>query len=561
MSTFDICIALVFSLLVFVLGLSFSRSGGSAKSFFAAGGKVPWWINGLSLFMSFFSVGTFVVWGSIAYNTGMVAITIQSAMCLAGFVVGFFIAPKWNETSALTAAEFISDRLGANTQKFYSFIFLLTALFGAGAFLYPVGKIIEVTTGIPLVTSILALGLLIIVYTAVGGLWAVLVTDVLQFVVLSAAVVIVVPLAFEQVGGVSGFISQAPEGFFALTNHEYNGWFIGAFCFYNMVLIGGNWAYVQRYTSVSNPQDAKKVGWLFGGLYLIAPLIWMLPPMVYRVMEPGLDTSGSEGAYLMLSQAVVPDGLMGLILGAMVFATASSVNTTLNISAGVFTNDLYKLIRKDASSLEVMRVARLSTLVFGVLAMLVALMVKSMGGIVSVVLSMAALTGAALFLPPIWALFSKAQTGASLIITTSASLAINFAFKFITPSLVDLALSRAAEMVVGILGPVILLTLFEVRHKLKQATNSEYENYIERWQEKRRMDENQECQQTDSANLFGRRVIGLGVLAIGALIMLLGVLASHAQILIVSTGLMVLLSSLVIIPRPFMLSKTALETG
>jgi Na+/proline symporter len=59
------------------------------KSYFAAGGALPWRMSGLSLFMSFFSAGTFVVWGSIAYNSGSVAVTIQSTMAIAGFIIGF----------------------------------------------------------------------------------------------------------------------------------------------------------------------------------------------------------------------------------------------------------------------------------------------------------------------------------------------------------------------------------------------------------------------------------------------------------------------------------------
>ncbi|WKX76620.1 sodium:solute symporter family transporter [Zobellia laminariae] len=88
------------------------------KSFFAAGGALLWWMSGLSLFMSFFSAGTFVVWGSIAYSSGWVAITIQTTMCIAGVLIGFFIAPKWQKTKALTAAEFITDRLGTALKKF-----------------------------------------------------------------------------------------------------------------------------------------------------------------------------------------------------------------------------------------------------------------------------------------------------------------------------------------------------------------------------------------------------------------------------------------------------------
>ncbi|MBU3005271.1 sodium:solute symporter family protein [Paraglaciecola arctica] len=547
MSQFDIAIAIAFSALVFILGLSFSRSGKNVKSFFAAGGAVPWWISGLSLFMSFFSVGTFVIWGAIAYNNGLVAVTIQTTMSIAGFIVGFYIAPKWNRTKALTAAEFITQRLGAKTQKFYTLIFLFISIFGSGAFLYPVGKMLEVTAGVPLSTAIVVLGCLIILYTAVGGLWAVLVTDVLQFVVLVAAVLIVVPLAFDQVNGVSGFIEQSPEGFFALTNAEYAPWFMFAFGFYNMVFIGGSWAYVQRYTSVASPRDAKKVGFLFGSLYLVAPMIWMLPPMIYRIMQPDLSSTEAEGAYLMISQQVVPDGVMGLILGAMVFATASSVNTTLNIASGVFTNDIYRVFRTNTSVAETMRVARFSTLVFGLIATGVALMVQNMGGIVEVVFSLAAITGAALFLPPIWSLFSKAQTGKSVVITTVLSLLVNGFFKFVSPAMFDFELERSPEMLVGVLVPFILLSLFELRFVLAKKDNPQYIDYINS-----RVDnttfENQD-HSDDEQNLYGRKIIATGIAMIGLFVLGLGWMADYAQGVLATVGIAILMLAWLVKPK------------
>nr|WP_252732264.1 sodium:solute symporter family protein [Paraglaciecola arctica] len=533
--------------MVFILGLSFSRSGKNVKSFFAAGGAVPWWISGLSLFMSFFSVGTFVIWGAIAYNNGLVAVTIQTTMSIAGFIVGFYIAPKWNRTKALTAAEFITQRLGAKTQKFYTLIFLFISIFGSGAFLYPVGKMLEVTAGVPLSTAIVVLGCLIILYTAVGGLWAVLVTDVLQFVVLVAAVLIVVPLAFDQVNGVSGFIEQSPEGFFALTNAEYAPWFMFAFGFYNMVFIGGSWAYVQRYTSVASPRDAKKVGFLFGSLYLVAPMIWMLPPMIYRIMQPDLSSTEAEGAYLMISQQVVPDGVMGLILGAMVFATASSVNTTLNIASGVFTNDIYRVFRTNTSVAETMRVARFSTLVFGLIATGVALMVQNMGGIVEVVFSLAAITGAALFLPPIWSLFSKAQTGKSVVITTVLSLLVNGFFKFVSPAMFDFELERSPEMLVGVLVPFILLSLFELRFVLAKKDNPQYIDYINS-----RVDnttfENQD-HSDDEQNLYGRKIIATGIAMIGLFVLGLGWMADYAQGVLATVGIAILMLAWLVKPK------------
>jgi solute:Na+ symporter, SSS family len=77
MSTLDYVVIIFFTLGVLAAGMSFSKSGKNLKTFFAGGGAVPWWINGLSLFMSFFSAGTFVAWGSLAYIHGMVSISIQ----------------------------------------------------------------------------------------------------------------------------------------------------------------------------------------------------------------------------------------------------------------------------------------------------------------------------------------------------------------------------------------------------------------------------------------------------------------------------------------------------
>lgn len=183
------------------------------RSFFAAGGAVPWQMSGLSLFMGFFSAGTFVVWGSIAYSLGWVSITIQWTMAIAGFIVGLLIAPRWHETGVLTAAEYITKRFDIETQKVYTYLFLFISLFTTGSFLYPVAKIIEVSTGLPLNASILLIGGFCILYVSVGGLWAVMSTDVLQFVILTAVVIIVVPLAINHVGGVEAFVDRAPDNF------------------------------------------------------------------------------------------------------------------------------------------------------------------------------------------------------------------------------------------------------------------------------------------------------------------------------------------------------------
>ncbi len=360
-------------------------------------------------------------------------------MCLSGFLVAYFIAPAWRKTNCLTAAEFVRDRLGNNVQRFYTYLILILSMAYAGAFLYPVAKIINVSTGFPVNSCVIVLGILILLYTVVGGLWAVIITDVLQFVILSAAVIIVVFLSLEEVGGFGQFVEKVPDGFFKWTNGEYTWWFIIAMAIFNTIFIGGNWAYVQRYTSVKDVNDAKKVGLTFGWLYLFSPFLWMLPPMIYRVLNPSLAGLENEGAYLLICKQVLPLGILGLMLGGMVFATASSVNTTLNLAASVITNDIYKVLRPNATVKHTMNVAKGSTILFGVGTILVALSVPAAGGIVNVVLSVGAVTGCSLYGPIIWAIFSKKHTGKSILWITTLSLSVNVAFKFFPDALIGSA--------------------------------------------------------------------------------------------------------------------------
>ena len=540
MNILDYITIILFSIGVLITGVSFSKTGKDMKSFFSGGGNVPWGMSGLSLFMGFFSAGTFVVWGSIAYSYGMVSIIIQLTMAVAGYAVGTWIAPRWHRTHSLTAAEYITGRLGVKTQKTYTYIFLAVSVFTTGSFLYPVAKIVEVTTGIPLTTAIFALGAFSMVYVALGGLRGVVVTDVLQFVILFAAVVIAVPLAFDKIGGVGTFFEKVPEGFFELFEGEYTPGFVIAFAIYNMFFLGGNWAYVQRYTSVKTERDSRKTGWLFGVLYTISPILWMLIPMIYRVYNPSLSGLENEGAYLLMCKEAMPDGLLGLMLGGMIFATASSLNATLNISAGVVTNDIFKRMRPDASEKTLMNVARISTWGFGIMAIIVALLIRSMGGIVNVVISVAALTGVPVYLPVIWSLFSKRQTARTILSATFISLAINLIFKFVTPHF-GLALDRTWEMIVGTAVPVILLAGIEVVLKAKEFIAPEYMAYISGRNVRMRQENAGDTEESKRTDRFTQKVLGIGLGLSGVLITVLGFIAEENIVVPVAVGLVVTL--------------------
>ena len=542
MSKLDFVVMSVFAILMVIIGLVFTvQSSKSSKSFFEAGGATPWWINGLSLFISYFSAATFVVWGSIAYRFGLVSNAIQFTMCVSGLVTALFIAGRWKNTGATTAAEYLGKRFGRNAKQYYSYMVLLYSLVSTAAVLYAVGKIVYVATPFSLEACITVIGITIVIYTTGGGLWGVLATDVVQFVILSAAVIIIIPLSLADVGGMSNFLQKVPPRFFEPVNEEYSVGFMLAFFVYQVVYIAGNWSYVQRYTSVSTKGNAKKVAYLFTALYLVAPIIWMLPPMIYRVINPGLQGTEAEGAYMMLCQKILPAGLIGLVLSGMIAATASKANTTINTAAIIFAQDIYKgVFFKRASEKRTILVARLFTVLFGAGTIFLAILVPAAGGIVEVVLSTAAIAGGSLFGPVIYSLFSKRQTATSLITISAVSLVVSLFFKVFGSSLLGITLSRTMETVLGVGFPLLLLVLFEL---YARATKIEVPFLLHVVQDTNAYTSAEAVKQ----NRFGVRVIAWSTAFVGLGIAILGYIAENGTIaLIVGVCIMAIVAAVLI---------------
>ncbi|HDZ15684.1 MAG TPA: sodium transporter, partial [Pricia sp.] len=282
--------------------------------------------------------------------------------------------------------------------------------------------------------------------------------------------------------------------------------------------------------SVKTHQDAKKVGLTFGWLYLVSPIIWMLPPMIYRILNPDLSGLEVEEAYMLICKRVLPVGMLGLMLGGMVFATASSVNTTLNMAASIITNDIFKVLRPAAGHKQIMFVARLSTLLFGVGTIAIALLVPFLGGIVNVVLSVGAVTGCSLYGPPIWALFSKRIAGRAVLIITFVSLAINIGTLLAHP------LNRANEMLLGALSPFFLLAGYEVFMILRKVkSGTDYQSY-----EKSLLRDSKAKEEDSSQNVYGLKVLSNTLLTVSVLIIILGIISSGHGLLIASTGFIIL---------------------
>lgn len=418
---------------VCAVGLITSAKVRNSADLFAAGREAPWWIAGLSSYMTMFSAATFVVWGGVAYRYGLVAVVINLTYGVAALLVGYFVAARWREVGVMTAAEFVELRFGKSALAVFTLLNLIAKMLSVAVGLYALAVMIcalvplapgqwleDPATGhLSLTWTVLALGGMVVAFTVAGGLWAVLVTDVVQFVIIMIAVSLVAPLIVHRVGGLEGLVASAPPQFFAPARGEWSTWILVGWCAIQFTMIGAEWAFVQRYLCVATPKAAKKVAWLFGALYLVTPLLWMVPPMAYRILQPGANP---EQAYVLACQSVLPAGAMGLMLAAMAAATLSGIDSQLNVFAGVLTSDFYKpFLRPNAGETEMVRVGRLLTTGLGLALIGLALVAPRWGGAEAFVVKVTSLYVGPLLLPTIWGLFSRSLTSSAMWITVGAS--------------------------------------------------------------------------------------------------------------------------------------------
>lgn len=289
-----------------------------------------------------------------------------------------------------------------------------------------------------LYTTIAVFGGVVVLYTMLGGLWAVLMTDVLQFIVLNLAVLFVVPLAFIKAGGIEGFVTKAPSDFFAPVGGQYTWFFLAGWCAIHFFMIGAEWAFVQRFICVPSAKDARKSTYLFGALYLVSPLFWLLPPLLWRVISPIPDGATAdeirvlaENAYILSCKSVLPVGMVGLMLAAMFSATASMVSSQLNVFSGVLTNDIYKPLRGGKlTDGQMVWAGRMFTILLGAILILIAMAIPYMGGAEKVIVSITELMVVALLAPTLWGLFSHKVNSAAVWATSIVGFAAGVVVRF-----------------------------------------------------------------------------------------------------------------------------------
>ena len=120
MQTLDYVIVVLYVFGILGAGMVFAGKMKNSKQMFAAGGQSPWWVSGLSAFMTMFSAGTFVVWGGIAYRYGVVAIVINLSYGVSALLTGWLVAGVWRKAGVDSASEFLKLRYGSSVVQFYT---------------------------------------------------------------------------------------------------------------------------------------------------------------------------------------------------------------------------------------------------------------------------------------------------------------------------------------------------------------------------------------------------------------------------------------------------------
>lgn len=519
MTPVDYVVLLLYVAGIVGVGVYFATKVRNSGDMFAAGGKSPWWVSGLSAFMTMFSAGTFVVWGGVAYRYGLVAVTISLCYGVAALAVGWTVAGLWKRLGVASAAEFLERRYGRGLVQLYTWLQGLLVLFASsGVALFSLSIIIAELVALPAGmeagplaflrdddTGSISVGwcigiimIIVVAITMTGGLWAVLVTDVLQFIVLTASVLVVVPLILMRVGGVGGFIESGSalvvdgrgSTLLSPVSADYTWWFIVGWVIVHYAKIGGEWAFVQRFVCVPTPKDARRSTWAFGVMYLVSPLFWMLPPIAYRLIHPiseGMPAAEvktlANSAYISACVEVLPAGMIGLMLAAMISATASTATTQLNVYAAAFTQEFYRrFIEPLATERRLVLVGRVFTVLLGLVMLAGALTVAvgRQGDATGFIIEVTNAMTIPLTLPTLWGLISRrvGLLGAwvATVVGAGASIIARFGFQgddawFAGVSAlawaVDLANQNTAVTgwIVGLSVPLVTLLGFELFSK------------------------------------------------------------------------------------------------
>lgn len=369
LTTIDIVVIVSYLVATIAIALWVSRkTAQDSEGYFLGGRSFTWPLVGLSLYASNISGTSFVGFAAAGYREGVPAFNYEwtAAFIIIFFV--FFIYPFYMRSDVSTVPEFLEKRYDQRTRRTFSGFNILANLFldSAGGLFAGAVVVQVVYPDVPIWISVAVFALLAGAYTIVGGLAAVIVTDAIQAITLIIGGTLVAVLAFEAAGSWSAVVEAAPPDAFTIIRPAsddvmpWPGLFTGVFLIYTYYF-GLNQMVVQRTLAAKTP-DHGRWGALFAGAIKLPNLLIMLVPGIIALkLYPDIDPND---AFPTLVFDLVPVGLRGLVIAALLAAIISSIDSVLNSVSTLATLDFIRPMKPNLSERAVVNIGRLVTVGF-----------------------------------------------------------------------------------------------------------------------------------------------------------------------------------------------------
>ncbi|MEM6473981.1 MAG: sodium:solute symporter family protein, partial [Planctomycetota bacterium] len=435
LTTLDYTIIASFFVVSMLIGIIASRRAGKSFSeYFLAGGKMPWWMLGVSMVATTFAADTPNLVTGIVRKDGVSGNWVWWAFLLTGLLTVFVYARLWKRSGVLTDLEFYEIRYGGKPASFlrgFRAIYLgvvFNCLVMANVTLAGI-KLGGILLGLSPVQTVLLAGTVTVVYTFLGGLRGVILTDCFQFVLamIGAAAAAFVVCDLPEVGGfanllnhenVSGKLRLLPDFsdtqalvsllIVPLAVQWWSSWYPGS-------EPGGGGYVAQRMLGARSERDATTATLLFQvAHYAIRPWPWIVVAFASLVVFP--DLSDIRAAFPNIDPSIVkddlaypamltllPSGLLGVVIASLMAAFMSTISTQLNWGSSYIAHDFYRrFVKPEASERELVTIGRLSTVALMILSSVFALMLESAMDGFSILLQIGAGTGLIYILRWFW---------------------------------------------------------------------------------------------------------------------------------------------------------------
>ena len=373
MTSLDLIVIGAYFALVMVIGFRFSDRSRTASGYFLAGRQVGWVAIGASLFATNISSEHLIGLAGSGASTGLAVGHFEWLAVFMVLALGWVFVPFYLRSGVATMPEFLERRYGPAARMYLTTVSVIAYIFTKiSVSLYAGSLVLREVAGWDFYTSATVMVLATGAYTIVGGLAAVIYTELLQAVVLIGGALVLTLIGLNEAGGFTGLRAHLPADFFHMMKPASDPDFPWTGIFFGAPILGiwywcTDQVIVQRVLSARNEAQARG-GAIFSGFLKILPVfILVLPGMIARVLYP--DIQGDQ-AYPALVVRLLPTGLTGLMIAALMAALMSSLAATFNSASTLITLDVYKRMRPDAGDRALVTVGRLSTVLMVLLGIL-----------------------------------------------------------------------------------------------------------------------------------------------------------------------------------------------